>query len=213
MTSSGRPPELFRPLLREGRKKRPFHYWDCHSQFGLTVSMHKVSRLHPYPTCSHPSPSHSPLSKHTPYSQTPAQPLLPVQRVAVVTVWLDHQSWPLTAVFLSTWTGRSQLALSYRCPSDPAPCVFVCGSADTEVHTLSNCTCVLFKQCSLLIWALAYGIVVCVDPPSCGKHEGVCAYVFRYSFLQRAPGGQRIVWILSFFIFCSLLQIYFSRAL
>lgn len=126
VTSSGRPLKLFPPLLREGEKKRPFHYWDCHSQFRLTVSMHKASWIPPTsPALTHTSncpQTHTPTDTH----QTPPHPPLPLQQVAVVTVWLDHQSWPLTTVFLSTWTGRSQLALSYRCPPDPALCMCVC---------------------------------------------------------------------------------------
>lgn len=64
------------------------------------------------------TPTHPPKHTHAILASPP-----PLQQIAVVTVWLDHQSWPLTAVFLSTWTGRSQLALSYRCPHDPELCV------------------------------------------------------------------------------------------
>lgn len=118
MTSSGRVLDLFPLLLRDG-EKRPFHYWACHSQFGLTVSMRKASWIF--------NPHLLPTLRTVPTSTITTQPcahythprLTPLQRIAVVTVWLDHQSWPLTAVFLSTWTGRSQLALSYRCPPDP----------------------------------------------------------------------------------------------
>lgn len=62
VTSSGRPLDLFPPLLRHG-EKRPFHYWDCHSQFGVTVSMHKASWIYT------PHPPHlllAPPSLHTP---------------------------------------------------------------------------------------------------------------------------------------------------
>lgn len=143
VTSSGRPLDLFPPLLRHG-EKRPFHYWDCHSQFGVTVSMHKASWIYT------PHPPHLLLAPppYTHHAISASPP--PLQRIAVVTVWLDHQSWPLTAVFLSTWTGRSQLALSYRCPPDPGllcVCVCVCSlHTERELNMQSNCFLFLRKD-------------------------------------------------------------------
>lgn len=107
VTSSGRPLELFPPLLGEREKKEVFSLlrlslsiWTNgkHAQGLLDISPH----LH----------SVSPHHHHHHHHHTASPPLPLQQRIAVLTVWLDHQSWPLTAVFLSTWTGRSQLALS-----------------------------------------------------------------------------------------------------
>lgn len=66
VTSSGRVLDLFPLLLRDG-EKRPFHYWGCHTQFGLTVSMRKASWIfNPHlPSPPHLLPTHGTLPTTT----------------------------------------------------------------------------------------------------------------------------------------------------
>lgn len=188
VTSSGRPLELFPPLLREG-KKRPFHYWDCHSQFGLTVSMHKASWIFP-PTCSHSTPTQpTPPPPHTHTHAIPPSPppaadrrgdsLIRSSIVAVNSGFPEHLDRQVTA--------GSELPLS---PWPRAVCACECGSmlADTQLHIKSNCFCVckspfvlyLWTSESMFVYLCAYvergDNCVCFCHISRCKHNCVCAF-------------------------------------
>lgn len=158
VTSSGRPLELFPPLLREG-KKRSFHYWDCHSQFGLTVSMHKASWIFP-PTCSHPTPTQPTPPSHTHTHAIPPSPppaadrrgdsLIRSSIVAVNSGFPEHLDRQVTA--------GSELPLS-PWPRAVCACLWKYACRHTIAHQVQLFLCVQEPFCTVFV---NFEVHVCV---------------------------------------------------